>query len=294
MIKIKTSLVKVVALSFLLLGAFMVASVSAQNPQSGSAGLTGTVPADPPTEGATISFPTNGQSFSTTPITISGICPTDLLVKVFKNQVFAGSVICESNGTFELQSDLFSGQNELIARVFDALEQPGPDSNTVTINYDDSATSNGAEKLILTSNFATRGADPGSTLTWPLALSGGIGPYAVSVDWGDGTNEVVSLDLAGNFTLKHQYEQPGTYKTIIKAADSQGDTSFLQLVSIGNGLLQGKLDDGAGAAQVITRNNFIIWPLYLMVAFVISTFWLGRRYEVRRIRSRIEKNQRVF
>ena len=293
MLKTKNRLAQILVISLLLLG-FLVMPVVAQNPQSGSAGLTGTVPADPPSEGATITFPTNNQVFTNTPITVEGICPADLLVKVFKNQVFAGSVICNVNGTYDIDIDLFSGRNELLARVFDALEQPGPDSNIVIINYDDAATSSGAEKLILTSNYATRGADPGDTLTWPLAISGGIGPYAISVDWGDGTNDVISLDIAGNFNLKHKYEQPGTYKTIVKAADSQGDTAFLQIVSIGNGLLQGKLDDGTGSAQVITRNYFIIWPLYVMVAFVISTFWLGRRYEVRRIRSRIEKNQRVF
>lgn len=294
----KTNSIKLLTTAiFALVSVFvfaLTASAQVTNPQEGSTGLTGVVPADPPTEGATITFPTDNEVFTSVPITTSGICPAELLVKVFKNQVFAGSVICHVNGTYEIDIDLFSGRNEILARVFDALEQPGPDSNIVIVNFDDSATSNGADKLVLTSNYATRGADPGATLTWPLALSGGIGPYAVSVDWGDGTNDVVSLDIGGNFNLKHQYEQPGTYKTIVKAADSQGDTSFLQLVSIGNGLLQGKLDDGTGSAQVITRNNFIIWPLYVMVAFVVSTFWLGRRYEVRRIRKRIEKNQRVF
>ncbi len=265
-----------------------------KNPQTGSVGVTGQIPADPPTEGATISFPVNNETFTSVPITTTGICPADLLVKIFKNQVFAGSVVCQTNGTFEIEIDLFSGRNEIIAKVFDALEQPGPDSNVVIINYDDTAQNSGADKLLLTSNFATRGANPGETLTWPLALAGGIGPYAVSVDWGDGTNEVISLDFIGNFSLKHIYEQPGTYKTIVKAADSKGDTAFLQLISIGNGLLQGKLDDGSGSNQVITRKIFVLWPLYIMVAFVVSTFWLGRRYELRRIRKRLENNQQVF
>lgn len=268
---------------------------SSQNPQTGSIGVTGQIPADPPTVGATITFPTTGQVFTSVPIATEGICPADLLVKIFKNQVFAGSVICQANGTYQIDIDLFSGRNEIVARVFDALEQPGPDSNTVTINYDDSAESSGADKLILTSNYATRGANPGETLIWPLGLSGGVGPYAVSVDWGDGTNDVLSLDFVGNFNLKHAYEQPGTYKTIVKAADSTGDTAFLQLVSIGNGLLQGKLDDGTGSADsVITRKVFVLWPLYIMVAFVVSTFWLGRKYELRRIRKRLEKNEQVF
>ncbi len=59
---------------------------------------------------------------------MSGICPGDLLVKIFKNNVFAGSVQCK-NGSYSIVIDLFSGQNELVARVYDALDQPGPDSN---------------------------------------------------------------------------------------------------------------------------------------------------------------------
>ncbi len=282
-----------IAALLVLFSVLLTIPALAQNPQSESTGLTGTVPATPPTVGATISFPRNGQTFREVPITVEGICPADLLVKLFKNQVFAGSVMCDAGGNFTMQVDLFSGRNELVARVFDALDQPGPDSNIVRVRYDDSGSSVGANKLILTSNFATKGADPGTTLYWPLGLAGGAGPFAVNVDWGDGGTDVMSLDLAGNFSIDHVYEQPGTYKVIVKAADNLGDAAFLQLVAISNGLLEGRLDEGA-TDRVVTRNIFVLWPLYVMVVFIVSTFWLGRRYEVRRIRKRIEKNQQVF
>lgn len=293
---IKGVVITAMAASMLFWVVTSVNAQSSENPQTGSVGVTGQIPAAPPTEGATITFPITNEVFTSVPITTEGICPADLLVKVFKNQVFAGSVICQVNGTYTIDIDLFSGRNEIVARVFDALEQPGPDSNIVIINYDDSAVSNGADKLTLTSNFATRGANPGETLVWPLGLSGGIGPYAITVDWGDGTSDVLTRPSIGgnNFVIKHVYEQPGTYKTIVKAADSQGDTSFLQLVSIGNGLLQGKLDDGTGSDSVITRKIYVLWPLYIMMGFVVTTFWLGRKYELRRIRKRLEKNEQVF
>ncbi len=291
---VKGIVIAALAVSMVFGATSVVSAQSSDNPQAGPMGITGQIPADPPAVGATISFPLNNEVFTSSPITTTGICPADLLVKVFKNQVFAGSVVCDSAGNFTIDIDLFSGTNELVARVFDALSQPGPDSNQVTISYDAAATDRGIDKLILTSNFATRGADPGMPLTWTLGLAGGVGPYAVSVNWGDGTTEVISLDSAGNFTLTHKFKQPGTYKTIIKAADANGDTAFLQLVSVGNGLLQGRLDDAATSGQVITRSIFVIWPLYIMVGFVVSTFWVGRRYELHRIRKRLEKNQQVF
>lgn len=291
-----TKRVAVIILATLMLflaGTVAVLAQSSANPQTDSVGITGSVPADPPATGATISFPTSGEVFRQVPITVTGICPADLLVKMFKNQVFAGSVVCDAAGNFTIDIDLFSGRNELVAKVFDALDQPGPDSNLVTITYDDSGSSIGASKLVLTSNFATRGADPGTTLYWPLGLAGGGGPFAITVDWGDGSTDVKSLDLAGNFSVDHVYEQPGTYKVIVKAADNLGDTAFLQLVAVSNGLLEGRLDEGA-TDRVVTNYIFVLWPLYVMVVFIVSTFWLGRRYEVRRIRKRIEKNEQVF
>ena len=278
------------------------ASAQVTNPQSGSIGLQGTIPTDPPDTGATISFPSNGQSFDSSPITVRGICPADLLVKIFDNQIFVGSTVCTSGGTFELEIDLFSGRNALIARVFDSLDQPGPDSNTVNITYASPQSNTGVEQLVLTSNFATRGADPNTDLVWPLALAGGIGPYAISIDWGDGSNEVQTLDLAGNFNITHVYAQPGVYTVIVKAADSQEqeDTAFLQLVAIVNGPAQsgsgGEGGDGTGegdGARTGIRTQFVIWPVYMMLFFAVSTFWIGRRYELRRIRTKLAHNERV-
>ena len=56
-----------------------------------------------------------------------------MLVKLFKNNVFAGSVQCE-DGSYSIKTDLFVGTNELVARVYDDLDQPGPDSNVLTVN----------------------------------------------------------------------------------------------------------------------------------------------------------------
>src|SRR4051794_29241246 len=63
-------------------------------PQQGSIGLEATIKGNPPTRGATIAVPANGSSFNSTPITISGLCQTGLLVKVFSNGVFIGSATC--------------------------------------------------------------------------------------------------------------------------------------------------------------------------------------------------------
>lgn len=281
-----------------LLGLVLAMPVSAQspNPQDGAIGVQGTLSSPPPTQAATIAVPTNGQGFNTLPVTVSGLCPTDLLVKVFKNNVFAGSVVCK-NGSYSLIIDLFNGQNELVARVYDALDQAGPDSNVVTVIYTDTRQGT-TSRVSLTSNFAKRGANPGQTLTWPIIISGGEGPYAVSVDWGDGkTPDLISQPFPGTFDIKHAYDSPGVYNIIIKATDKNGGVAFLQLVGIANGALsqdnggEGESSEGGSTTPQIR----ILWqPAAILVPLLMSTFWLGRKYELKMLRKKIELGERPF
>lgn len=272
-----------------------VQAQSSTNPQSGVTGLTGTVPTDPPTQGATITFPSNGQTFTDSQIDVTGVCPDDLLIKLYKNEVFAGSTVCE-NGSFTITIDLFSGQNVLVARVFDELDQPGPDSNSPVVNFDDTGGIETAlDRVTLTTNFAKRGANPGQTLTWPMTLTGGTGPYAISINWGDGEETLLSLDLAGDFTPEHIYETPGTYRIIVKATDANGSSSFLQLVGVANGAVQdvpgAPLESGTLTPTGGTTFQFVVWPLYIMLFLIISTFWLGRRYELKKLKKKLATHQ---
>lgn len=286
----------VAAAFFLVLGAD---GASAQSTQDGSAGLTGTISAPPPAQGATISFPTNGQSFDEVPIVLTGICPDGLLVKVFKNNVFAGSVQCDA-GNFSLQTDLFVGANELVARVFDDLDQPGPDSNVVNVSFQDNSTGAPA-RVTLTSNFAKRGAFPGETLIWPVILSGGTGPYAFSVDWGDGKEEDLFTEpFPGNIDLSHVYDEPGIYNIVVRAVDTNGVAAFLQLVGVANGPLSQDTDvgiatnDDGSTTLTSIRTRVIWWPALLIAPFAVSTFWLGRRYMLHVLKTRIERGEHPF
>lgn len=285
----------ITAALFLVLGAGGANAQSSDPEQSGSVGLTGTISAPPPSEGATISIPTTGSVIEDIPIEVSGICPDDLLVKIFKNNVFAGSVQCEG-GSFSLQMDLFAGTNEIIARVFDDLDQPGPDSNTVTVEYADE-TFSAPQRVSLTSNYAKRGANPGQILSWPVQLSGGTGPYAFSVDWGDGSEpDLFTEPFAGTIDLEHAYEQPGVYNIIVKAVDTNGVTAFLQLVGVANGPLSQDTDAGleSEGGFTTTRTRIIWWPSAFIVPFVVSTFWLGKRYMLHSMKKRIERGEHPF
>jgi hypothetical protein len=263
--------------------------------QSGNVGLEGKISAPPPTQAATITSPANGAVFTSIPITITGYCPNGLLVKIFKNNVFSGSVMC-NNGSYSIQIDLFSNRNDLVARVYDSLDQAGPDSNTVSITFnDEAAIPDIASRVSLTSNYARRGANPKELLTWPIIISGGSAPYAVSIDWGDSSSsDVYSVSTPGEFTAKHQYEQSGVYRVLVKASDKNGIVAYLQLVAISNG--DAKQAGTAGAtADDQNKNTIVMWqPAAIAIPFIIGSFWLGKRYEKIQIKKHLEKGEHPF
>ncbi len=153
----------------LLLVVGAVATVHGQigspNPQqSGTTGLQGKVSSPPPTTPATITTPATGRSFNTTPITVSGLCKTGLLVKIFSNNIFVGSADC-AGGSYSIQVDIFGGSNELVAKVYDALDQEGPESNKVTVTFQDTQFAAFGQRITLSSNLAKLGAPVGSQLT---------------------------------------------------------------------------------------------------------------------------------
>jgi hypothetical protein len=256
---------------------------------SGSVGIQGTISSAAPTRGATIATPGNGASFTTLPITVTGLCPTGLLVKLFSNNIFVGSVFCAS-GSYSLQISLFSGQNNLVARVYDSLDQAGPDSNTVTVTFNSALFAEFGTQITLSSNYAERGAPPGQELDWPIELNGGTGPYAVSIDWGDGSpTTLISQSTTGEITIKHTYKTAGIYKIIIKATDKNGDTAFLQVVGQATGAAQNNSKGGSGNALV--RVEVLWWPAILMVPLIVAAFWVGRRHELFSLRKQLEKTR---
>ena len=288
----------------LLLAAIILSSpvsaldpIQTPNPMPGSYGLEATKTQPPPTQGATITTPGNGGSFATSPVTVNGICPAGLLVQIYNNNVMVGSVMC-SNGSFSLEVSLFAGTNELSAIVYDDLEQAGPASNVVTVTYTDTSFTAFGTLMTLTSSYGRRSAAASSPLTWPLQLSGGAGPYAFSVDWGDGSGpELKSQALAGVVTIDHVYKKAGIYQVNVRVTDVNGVSAFLQLVAVASGKV-----DGATATQADSRNGQtdaapaqVLWvPTVTSLALLAPSYWLGRRSQLLSLRKKMLKERDGF
>lgn len=256
-------------------------------PQAGSIGLTGTVAAKPPAKAATIDEPHSGQHFGTTPVKIAGTCPANTLVEIFKNKIFAGSTPCDDKGTYSLDVDLMLGSNELIARVYDALNQAGPDSNVVTALYDalppqtgpTTSFNFGGNQLLLNTNAVFRGTFPDQNLNVPISIIGGSTPYAINVDWGDATHKIVPRGDNATFNVVHAYKKPGTYQIAIQATDADGRVAFLTVASIVNGQPETAAISASGSISAKTNELLVLWPLYTSLIAVVASFWLGEQRE---------------
>lgn len=264
---------------------------------SGTTGLQGKVSSPPPTTPATITNPTSGRTFTSTPITVSGLCTTGMVIKIYSNGIFVGSAECKT-GSYSLEVDLFGGSNELVARIYDSLDQAGPDSNKVTVEFQDGHAAAFRERVSLSSTIAKLGAPVGSPLTWPLVVTGGTAPYAISIDWGDGSSaDLKSVSFAGSFEMTHTYKSAGIYRVVVKASDAEGGAAFLQLVGVGSGAA-GQSSTGSknagGQSNTIVVQKYIWWPALLTIPFVIAGFWIGKKYELVALHRQLERQSRQY
>lgn len=264
------------------------------DPIPGSYGLAATKTQDPPTTAPTITTPGNGASFGSSPIRVSGICKTGLLVQVYNNGVMVGAVPC-TNNSFSLQASLFAGANEFTAIMYDDLEQPGPTSNIVRVTFNDSSIEAFGELITLTSSYGRRAAPTNSELTWPLQLTGGTGPYAFSLDWGDGdSTELKSQSLAGLVNIAHVYKKAGIYQVNVRATDVNGVSAFLQVVAVSSGKVDAGANKVEGDASGAPKTTVLWLPAAISLVLLIPTFWLGRMSQLVSLHNKMLKERDAY
>jgi hypothetical protein len=251
------------------------------------------VPPPRPSRPAIITSPSTGQTFSTNPVVVEGTCGSGNFIKVFTNGILVGSVICSANGHFSVPVDLVIGRNDLTAVPYNALDQAGPTSNTVTVNLNAPPGGIGfSTELILQSENYFRGTVPGVEIAWPIEIVGGQAPYAVSVDWGDGTTDVFTRLAPGVFIVKHTYKKTGTgylntFPLIIRASDAAGHNAYLQLTTIVNPAT-GSISNPTSKEGQPVNTLLLIWPLWIILLLMIISFWLGERREKHIMRRQLE------
>jgi hypothetical protein len=263
------------------------------------------VPAPALTQPAVIELPSDGTTLTTIPANISGICPVDSYVEIFRNDVFAGTVLCSAGGTFQMAIDLLSGANKLQAQDYNITDDAGPSSGAISVNYSPppapapntvSTTITPIENpqpyiLNTDGKFQYNGYYTGQTVVLHLTTGGGQAPYVFTVDWGD-NDPVYTIYKPGPFTLTHTYTRAGEFRgshTIrINSTDAAGNKTFLQLFVIVNSLSPASSTSSpstiikpiTASLNHTARWLWVAWPAYGVVLLMAVSYRLGEREEL--------------
>jgi hypothetical protein len=182
------------------------------------------------------------------------------------------------------------GQNILTAHVYDALNQKGPDSNSITVYYDALPSQSqsitpldlNGDQLLLNTDAVFRGTFPDQQLSVPIDIIGGTPPYAVNVQWGDSTNKVIPRNDNLGFTATHAYSKPGTYQITLQASDAHERVAFLAVATIVNGQpTTAATSTGSTPSNDAMTRLLALWPLYTGTVATVASFWFGERREKR-------------
>jgi hypothetical protein len=255
--------------------------------------VTAKIPADPLTEPAIITSPQNGNKFTQQPIDISGTCPYKSYIKLYRNDVFAGTTFCNPDGSFGMQIGLITGENRLQARVFNITDDEGPTSSLVTVFYELPATPgkppvpaiNNLQPFIISSDYSYRAYLINENIEWQIILSGGAKPYAVNIKWGDGNESNYVTSSAGALTIEHSYSKAGNFKIDINGVDNAGNKIYIQLYSIvvkdKNALITSQATNKP-ILQIDKTGNllWLMWPAYATLLLMVFSFWLGEREQL--------------
>ena len=298
------ALVLLVAITgIILLGTTAVARASTQT-VSESIGVSATVSGPAPSQAATILEPATNSATTQTPLRVSGSCSPETIVKIYRNETFAGSTFCDALGKFEIFVDLVEGSNTLSAKNFDALDQAGPDSADIIVFYRPVKTQQSTTEvtlqppetpvapLTLTTPFNFRGLKPKQQFTWPLTITGGKAPYSLRSDWGDNSDATnQKIEAAGESSVSYAYEKPGRYTIVQIANDASGLQAFLQLAAVVDGYVASPL----GTIDVTTDSGEIflqiqgLMPFYWTVTATVAVFWLAQSVSSGQLASTIAK-----
>ena len=253
------------------------------------------------TKPATITSPTNSW-LSVRTITVSGTCPVawNDYVNLTDNGVFAGTAYCGSNGRFNIRLTLRSGVNRLQAQDYNSSNIAGPTSPRVIVVC--TLPSMGGT-FYITSDYAYTVQSPGVPTTFTIHIIGGIPPYRMTIDWGDGSRSTLIRQTGADVVIRHTYGWTTAAITSmiinVQATDASGAASTLQLdARIRNTVFAGNSANTTSGGMLGSVLRFLsswlwlLWPGYGIILLLVISFWLGEWQERSRIKAKHERELR--
>lgn len=278
---------------------------------AGSYDVRAAIPYPAPTQPATVDPQLNGLVSSNQEVEVFGTCQNTSplsVVSIWRGSTMIGSVNCEANGTFRIKVSLSDGINNLIIRTSSLSNLYGPDSSAFAITYTpkqsgrSASSTPGSPAITDDLNIQTSNTfeviDDNNVVTVLVVVSGGISPYVITLNWGDGSIDSKAVDGPGKYVFTHKYEQQGFYKALATVTDVLGATSTYQFLisamsattgpeSKNDNIGSNSSDNSREGSDVL---NLIIAAVIVVGFLIVSTFflfsfWLGQRFEYGKLKN---------
>lgn len=276
--------------------------------------VSASVPYDPPITAPQIITPADGTIVTATTLAVEGTCQynaSGYVVSLWRSGLNIGGGLCQAGGTFSIVVSLTDGANVITPRSSTLLGAYGPDGTAVRVSYTapkptpenpapgpspvppkvPGPVDQGGLAVTSPQPFALIGTDS-NTVTIEIVIQGGATPYTLTLNWGDGSTETKTLPAGGTYRFSHRYEQPSIYTVRASVTDVLGVTTEYRLPVVSTS----KLVEQTGAEQQTNPKtgrsirSDVVWLVCLIILVVISTFWLGSRYQ----RERIARDYRII
>lgn len=235
-----------------------------------SISITARVGAPLPNQPAKITTPVSEQIFQGEKTGVEGTCQPKMYITVLSNDQVRGGTICSEEGAFAVNIDLSTGENNLTAQTHDGIDQSGPVAAPVKIFYKGVST----KSLGLSVDKAYQRIALDDTLSWRVDLKGDASIYAVRVDWGDGTSDLLPT-TSKSLVLSHKYEESGARAIKISAGDDQNNKDEINLVAsvssletLGQGVI-------GGAGKYLSKAALYITVLLMAASFMVGNYYQG-------------------
>ena len=269
--------------------------------------VTAKISAEIPMSPAIITNPENNQVFETRSVAVSGTCPItqpQSIVSLWRGGTMLGSSLCQANGTFSINIFINRGNNIITPKIINITDDSGPDGTPINTIYqppktqpsgngnaglpgepDSTGVNSSTLRLLADKTFFVFKPNKPSELT--VYIEGGIPPYKLNIEWGDGETSSIVYEQPGKKKLVHTYVGSimAGYEAGLTLTDASDQSARMNLVAItyvdgGVPLTIGNVDlPGAGSVPLT------MWTLYGGAVFAALGFWGGEFYQSRRLAS---------
>jgi PKD repeat protein len=137
--------------------------------------------------------------------------------------------------------------------------------------------------LLINADYNYQAGRTKQTFNFNLALGGGVPPYEVHVDWGDGKTSHIVRTEDTTFTITHTYDEPKEYVVLVTVTDAKGIVSTMQLLAVTN-------DPNITGAAAVGSDNvitalianlkewlWVIGPIYIVIILMVFSYWIGEQ-----------------